>query len=141
MAHGAELDVLTNGIHTEPSFDNVMRGYHKRQVDRYVARVEAEILALATERDEAIAHIHLLTDQVHQLQADLAEARRVGASTAISFRHLGPRVEQILALAEEQADAIRNEAEQTVVDRQGEADRVVAKAIEERASAMRDFET
>ena len=86
-----------------------MRGYEKRQVDRYVRQAEAELAALAAEREETYAQIQLLNHHIQQLQHELVQTRRVAPSPeTVSYRHLGPRVEQILALAEDQAAAIRD---------------------------------
>src|SRR3954452_20296947 len=104
MANGAELYTLTNGIDSGPTFETAMRGYERRQVDRYVNQAEGEIVALAGERDEAFDQLRLLTEQVHQLQQELIVARSATAPPVqadVSFRHLGPRVEQILGLAED----------------------------------------
>jgi chromosome segregation ATPase len=124
MSHGPDLFALSDGVTTEPSFELALRGYDKKQVDRYVATVEAEVVTLATEREQAYAHVQALTGQLQQLRVEMANMRhRTGTAGRLSFRHLGPRVEQILALAEEQAEAIR------------------AEAREQAATATRDFET
>src|SRR4029453_14320821 len=108
MSHGGELFALGEDVVAEPGFDIALRGYERRQVDRYVAQVEAGGAAPAAERDEAYRQVQALAGQVHDVQNQMAELRRHTATDAtVSFRHLGPRVEQILALAEEQAEAIR----------------------------------
>jgi cell division septum initiation protein DivIVA len=111
MSHGPDLFALSDSVPTEPSFELALRGYDKKQVDRYVATVEAEVVTLATEREQAYAQVQALSGQLQQLRVELANMRhRTGTAGRLSFRHLGPRVEQILALAEEQAEAIRAEA-------------------------------
>src|SRR5262249_11451250 len=111
MSHGGELFAMGEGVVAEPGFDIALRGYERRQVGRYVAQVEAEVAALTSERDEAYAQVQALAGQVHEVQNRMAELRRqTAADAAVTFRHLGPRVEQILALAEEQAEAIRASA-------------------------------
>src|SRR5690242_2414754 len=141
MSHGGELFAMGESVVAEPGFDIALRGYERRQVDRYVAQVEAEVAALAGERDEAYAQVQALAAQVHDVQKQMAEFRRQTAmDTAVTFRHLGPRVEHILALAEEQAEAIRNGAVEHVERERAEAHRVLEEARERANQAIRDFE-
>ena len=57
MSQRGELFVLAEGVSTEASFEVAVRGYHKKQVDKYVAQVEAEIATLSAEREQALAQI------------------------------------------------------------------------------------
>src|SRR3712207_2001113 len=115
MSHGEEIFDLGEDVTSEPTFESALRGYDKRQVDRYVARAEGEIAALAADREQAYAQLQAMAGQLEQVQGELGQARRrVGVSGQVSFRHLGPRVEQILTLAEEQAEAIRSGASNEV---------------------------
>src|SRR5687767_15858260 len=96
-------DAFPFGTPSEPTFELAFRGYEKRQVDRYVQQVEAELAALAAERDEIYGQVALLNQHVQHLQQELASTRRyVPTGENLSYRHLGPKVEQILALAEDQ---------------------------------------
>src|SRR5262245_17805681 len=107
MSQGVDLLGLTGGGPNEPNFETVLRGYDRRQVDKYLKQIELEIAALAGERDEAYAQLNVLNQHLQQMQHELASARRfVATGDSVTYRHLGPRVEQILSLAEEQADAI-----------------------------------
>ena len=58
MSHGGEIFGLGGDAATEPSFETALRGYEKKQVERYVARAENEIAALAGEREQAYAEVH-----------------------------------------------------------------------------------
>src|SRR5258705_13673885 len=102
MAHDGDLFALGDGVASEPTFELAFRGYNQRQVDEYFQAVEAENVALAAERDSAFDQIQGLAAQIQQLQHELTELRRRGTTTVVpsqvSFRHLGPRVEQILAM-------------------------------------------
>src|SRR5690242_8992912 len=141
MSHGGELFALGEDVVAEPGFDIALRGYERRQVDRYVAQVEAEVAALAAERDEAYRQVQALAGQVHDVQNQMADLRRhTAADASVSFRHLGPRVEQILALAEEQAEAIRAGAVDGVERERAEAHRILDEARERANQAIRDFE-
>src|SRR5262249_53751117 len=134
MAQGGDLFALSGGIPSEPNFDIAVRGYKRDQVDGYIQSLESDIAALAAEREDAYTQVQALAAQVHQLQQELHEQRMRGtvgtvvASSQVSFRHLGPRVEQILALAEEQAEAIKADAVTSVRDQRVEADRILADA-------------
>src|SRR5262245_56657648 len=109
MVHGGDLFGLGEGIASEPGFETAFHGYKREQVDKYVHQIEAEIAALAAERENAYDQVQALSAQVHQLSLEMAELRR-RSNTRIdeaSFEHLGGRVGQILSLAEEEAKSIR----------------------------------
>src|SRR5262245_58808251 len=119
MSSGPEVFPFNSTPSAEPTFEKAFNGYDKKQVDRYVQQVEAEITALAAEREETYAQISLLNQHVVGLHAELDAARRfVASGDTVSYRHLGPRVEQILALAEEQADDLRARVEHELADRE-----------------------
>ncbi|HET6483686.1 MAG TPA: Laminin subunit beta-1, partial [Actinoplanes sp.] len=118
MSHGGEILGLGGGAATEPSFDTALRGYEKKQVERYVARAENEIAALAAEREQAYAQMQAMNAQIERLQQEIVHSRKLNApGPEISFRHLGPRVERILALAEEQGEAIKASATDDIAAR------------------------
>ncbi len=60
MSHGGEIFGLGGDAATEPSFETALRGYEKKQVERYVARAENEIAALSAEREQAYAQIQAI---------------------------------------------------------------------------------
>src|SRR5918911_5389294 len=131
MSHGAEIFGLGGDAASEPNFETALRGYEKKQVERYVARAENEIAALAGEREQAYAQIQAMAQQIERLQQEAAQARRQpGLGPDVSFRHLGPRVEQILALAEEQAEAIRASARNEIATLRAQAEQMLAEASE-----------
>src|SRR5215469_10748734 len=144
MSHGGDLYELSGGVPNEPSFDIAVRGYKKDQVDHYVHGLETEVAALGAERDEAYAQLHALAAQVHQLQNELTEQRRRGAGRVpvdqVSFRHLGPRVEQMLAIAEDEAEAIKARALASIEQQRVEARRILHDAKNQHDQAVRDFE-
>ncbi|HKT03211.1 MAG TPA: Laminin subunit beta-1, partial [Rugosimonospora sp.] len=142
MSQGGDLFALSDGAASQPNFEIVFRGYHKEQVDKYVSLLEAENEALAAERENAFDQTQAMAAQVHQLQLEIAEVRRRGNTRIeeVSFRHLGPRVEHILTLAEEQAEAIRHNAVNDIHAQREEAERLLADARGQHASAIRDFE-
>jgi cell division septum initiation protein DivIVA len=114
-----------------PPFAVTVRGYDKRQVDQYVSRLESDAAGLDAERQRALRQIKDMGQHLHQLQAELNEAqqRRPQLDRA-SFRDVGPFVDQILALAEKQADLITNAAAQRAAEQQTEAEKALAEARE-----------
>jgi cell division septum initiation protein DivIVA len=141
MAHGGDLFAMGEAAPMNLGFELVIRGYDKRQVGAYVEQAEAEITALAAERDEALRQAQALANETEMLRAEAAETRgRSPITEATSFRHLGHRVEQILGLAEDQAASIVRGAHQSVRDIRVEAERLLAEAQAERSNAVRDFE-
>src|SRR5437763_2541028 len=145
MAHGGDLFALGDGVPSEQNFEIAFRGYKQDQVDNFVRLLETDLATVSAERDEAYAQLQALTTQVHQLQLELVESRQritgpTTITTNVSFRHLGDRVTQILTLAEEQAEAIRAEAYDSVSTERGEAERLLEDARRQHDQAIRDFE-
>ena len=141
MSHGGEIFGLGGGAASEPSFETALRGYEKKQVERYVSRAENEIATLTGERDQAYQQMQAMQAQIERLQQEVTQARRqptIGAD--VSYRHLGPRVEQILALAEEQAEAIKGSATDDLTARLAEAERIRSEAETHARDGIRDFE-
>ena len=64
MSHGGEIFGLGGEAASEPSFETALRGYEKRQVERYVARAEKEIADLAGERDAAYLQLNTMQQQI-----------------------------------------------------------------------------
>jgi cell division septum initiation protein DivIVA len=147
---GAKLPVL-EGLVTAPAFRVAFRGYDAGQVDRYARLVEAELRAAKLAQRELAADVRSLADQIDRAHEELAVLRRrPSVDDAVAFRHLGPRVEQILAEAHAEADEIRaaasrsaeelrtSSAEQLQAVR-AEHDRAVAE-FEQRRSWLREEE-
>lgn len=91
MSHGGNLYRLSGGVPPEPDFDIALRGYKKDQVDSFIHGLEAEIAALAAERDEAYAQLHALAAEVRQMETELTELRRLTANNDPAVR---PPVQQ-----------------------------------------------
>ncbi|MCP2322763.1 DivIVA domain-containing protein [Hamadaea flava] len=116
---------------SRPSFAQVMRGYDKRQVDYYVEQVAGDLATLSTERQRAFDQVQRLNNQLQQARVELSELhQRPQQLERASFGHLGTMVDQIIGLAEKQAEAIVNAAAQRATDHQAEADKTVADARE-----------
>jgi DivIVA domain-containing protein len=98
MTQAKEPTAALDDVIARPGFDAAMRGYDKRQVDDYVARVAAEIGALVNERKRMLAQLHEMSGQLQKYRSELAELhQRPPQIERASFRHLGPMVDQILA--------------------------------------------
>ena len=83
------------------AFQTVVRGYHKRQVDDYIARLQERISALEAELEDA-----------HREQTAAGEGGvRAGPRTYPQHERVSLRMNEILRLAEEEAALARAEAE------------------------------
>jgi len=136
-------EVFPFGNPSEPAFETALRGYEKKQVERYVQTVEAEVAALVAEREELYGQIGLLNQHIQQLQHEM-NSRRLATPAAggdVSYRHLGARAEQILALAEEQAAEIRERVSRELAEREAVLNRTRAELDVKAADAVRNFET
>ena len=88
----------------EPTFPFAFRGYEPAEVDRAVR-------GLLEQLDEAHERVRQLEESgQEQVLAEPAETPAAAAPEPASFSHLGERVGKILALAEEEAAAIRDQA-------------------------------
>jgi hypothetical protein len=139
MSSGSELFPFGSMTAALPVFEMALRGYEKRQVDKYVHQAESEISALTAEREEAFAQIAELGMVIAQLEHELMGSRRL-IGDDISYRHLGARVEQILALAEEQAAEIRANAATGLTDEERVLRQTRADIDAEAKDTTRDFE-
>src|SRR5690606_25450947 len=99
----------------EDTFEVAIRGYNRRQVNDYVARTRDQIRDLEERLARAI-------DQAEQSRLELVEARRQMAETPQNFNP-STRLEQILKLGQEEANALRESAK-------AEADQLVSQARE-----------
>lgn len=138
MSQDGELLAGRDDVASRPRFDQARRGYDKQQVDGYVERVVDEVAALVAERDRAFDQARTMATQLQQTQAELAQ--RQPYVDRASFRHLGPMVDQILALAEKQAEAIISAAEQHHSERQAEGEKLVSDAQERATQTVRELE-
>jgi len=120
-----------------PQFDVAMRGYDRRQVDNYVARIGWEMAELQTARDNALA---ISADRAAQLANREAHIESLRRQSTTDVEHIDPaqvsdRIRDMLRLAVEEAAQTRKtaeeQAERTIAAARSEADRVRADAAEE----------
>lgn len=105
-------------------FTVVRRGYRAEQVDRLLSRLSAG-------RDEAWERVARLTVLAKEMEEKTAALRgQVGQLPVPTYEELGPRAQEILALAEAEAADLRDRAEAAANDVRQEA--------EESACALRE---
>ena len=137
---GETLPLLAEVV-TVPSFRIGLRGYDTREVDRYAHVMEAELEAAKAAHRELAADVRSLADQVDRAHEELAVLRRrPSVDDAIAFRHLGPRVEQILAEAAAEADEIRAAASRAAEALRVETLEQLRGAREDHAQLATEFE-
>jgi cell division septum initiation protein DivIVA len=107
-----------------PQFRVARRGYEPAEVDRAVAR-------LTTEAEEARQRAAALESRLHELEQQREGGEGVAVETA-SFAHLGERVGQILALADEEAGELRERARHEIAGTREEAE-AAGRAVREEA--------
>ncbi len=96
-----------------PLFRVVLRGYEPAQVDRRIEELSAAVQEAARQRDDLCLRLQTLEEE---------RALRGGDAPVepASFTHLGERVGQILALAEEEAADLRRLGAEEVAKRHSE---------------------
>ncbi|HEY3089961.1 MAG TPA: hypothetical protein VGJ59_18070 [Jatrophihabitantaceae bacterium] len=121
-----------------PEFQIGWRGYDRRQVDTYRARLEAE-LASAREAHERLVRGHAqATERLRAAQADIVRLR---GQLTDSPSALSERLREILHLAAEDAGQTRadaqTEADRTRADAHTDADDIRASATNDAQAVMR----
>lgn len=115
--------------------DRAVRGYERqeshRAEDDHLARFEAEMDRLKTEREKAVQHAEDLGYQVEVLRAKLHEARRTIASRpAYDSADIGYQAEQLLRNAQAQAEQLRQDAERELRDARAQTQRILQEHAE-----------
>ena len=95
-----------------PSFDTVLRGYERRQVDDHLSRLHREMAALRDDLAEAQRQRKLATEHAEATEAELRELRARSAHTEPAAKEdsFGYRAEKLLRLAEQEAAEARTHA-------------------------------
>src|SRR4051812_23604052 len=97
----------------EDSFEVVMRGYNKRQVDDYVLQCQHHIRDLAQ-------RLALAEQEVERVRSDAANALEKVASKPV-HEEVSERLAQILRLATEEAERERAEAADEIASLRAQA--------------------
>ncbi|NLT55481.1 MAG: hypothetical protein GXX79_13165, partial [Actinomycetales bacterium] len=93
------------------SFEVAMRGYHRRQVDRFVADAQAVTQDLEARLVQLSAELEWVRGQLADTQEELDRARDAAAVKPVHTQ-LTDRMAQILGLAHEEADQKLTAAEE-----------------------------
>ncbi|MGH3544705.1 MAG: hypothetical protein ACRDPW_02055, partial [Mycobacteriales bacterium] len=118
--------------HYRPSFDVVLRGYDRHQVAEALSDAEVEAASLRQERELAYERLTQYTDQIERLQRDVytlnqhlkeAESLKAPDRAAVTAQ-----VQEILSLAETEADHIRTKAVSDAGTVRTTADEVLSRA-------------
>lgn len=124
-----------------PTFDLTLRGYDRRQVDEYLDRLEHDLSVAQADRDAAAARIALTEKRLNELEHELQAARaQLTESSHPTYAGLGKRVEQLLSIAEEEADRLREEALRDTAEERAAAGTLVQGAQKQAEQAQRDFD-
>jgi cell division septum initiation protein DivIVA len=119
-------DLLPNLLHEE--FEMQMRGYSRRQVDDFVARRNNEIRELEQRLARAL-------DESEHLRRELSTVRQQALAGRPAHEEVSERIAQILKLADDEAKAQKNKADEDITqlraDAQQESERVRADAREQ----------
>jgi len=119
-------DLLPNFLHEE--FEMQMRGYSRRQVDDFVARRNSEIRDLEQRLARSL-------DESEQLRRELSVVRQQALSGKPVHQEISERIAQILKLADDEARAQKNKANEEIgklrMDAQAETERVRVDAREQ----------
>lgn len=121
---------------SQPTFDQVMRGYDRKQVDRFVAVIEAELIALAKHRDELFSQNESLNSKLRKLDKEVTRGSAAPVVGEPSYRHLGARVERILSLLDDEVAEARQRADRELAEHRGQIEKAEA---ERRAALEKDL--
>ncbi|BCJ35702.1 hypothetical protein Athai_32050 [Actinocatenispora thailandica] len=117
------------------TFEVVLWGYDRKQVDACMAQLEEQLTALYDEQRQAMA----LTDELHRLRSENADLRARLSGVPV-VHPVGARVQQILAMAEEEATELHSTADRHLAAAREDAAAIVAAARQEATRARRDCE-
>lgn len=124
-------------LRPENGFELSLRGYHRAQVDRYIATLQMRLTTAETEVASARYREQQLAGRVERLSADLKECTCGDESSKV----VGGRIQRMIELAEEEAGALRVQAQQDVERAREAGEALLADARKHAEDVMRDFQT
>src|SRR4051794_21117601 len=95
-------------LRPENGFELSLRGYHRAQVDRYIATLQMRLTTLSTELASARYREQQLAGRVERQNTDLQKCTCGDESSKV----VGGRIQRMIELAEEEAAALRAQGEQ-----------------------------
>lgn len=121
----------------ENGFELSLRGYHRAQVDRYVATLQMRLTTVETELASARYREQQLAGRVERLNTELRQCTCGDESS----KAVGGRIHRMIELAEQEADALRQQAAEQLESAQTTAEEMLADARKHAEDAIRDFQT
>ncbi|MEV4515836.1 hypothetical protein AB0K00_43635 [Dactylosporangium sp. NPDC049525] len=121
----------------ENGFELSLRGYHRAQVDRYVATLQMRLTTVETELASARYREQQLAGKVERLNTELRQCTCGDESS----KAVGGRIQQMIELAEQEADALRKQAAEELDGARIAAEAMLADARKHAEDAIRDFQT
>jgi hypothetical protein len=125
-------------LRPESGFELSLRGYHRAQVDRYLATLQMRLTTAETELASSRYREQQLTGRIDRLGAELQKC--TCAEDESTARMVGGRIQRMIQLAEEESTELRQQAEHDLQQARGQADAVIAEARLHAEEAMRDFQ-
>ncbi len=121
------------------SFDVVLRGYDRGQVEEHVERLEAALRIAAGDRDAAAARSADLASQLAGAHGEIESLRVKLEKTGLpTFENMGERIAGMLRLAEAEGNAIRQKALEDTAAQRAELSRLEGEIGTIRAATDRD---
>lgn len=121
----------------ENGFELSLRGYHRAQVDRYIATLQMRLTTVETELASARYREQQLAGRVERLNTELRQCTCHDESSKV----VGGRIHQMIELAEQEADALRRQAAEQLDSARTAAEAMLADARKHAEDAIRDFQT
>jgi cell division septum initiation protein DivIVA len=117
-----------------------LRGYDRDQVDAHLASLESEFTGALSERDRLAERVKQLENRVEELHLQSGDEREEPEQTASPLSGFGMRIEKIMRVAQDEAAAVREEAQAEIERERADAKKKVAtiqQAAEKDATAHR----
>lgn len=121
----------------ENGFELSLRGYHRAQVDRYIATLQMRLTTVETELASARYREQQLAGRVERLNTELRQCTCRDENSKV----VGGRIQQMIELAEQEADALRRQAAEQLESARTAAEAMLADARKHAEDAIRDFQT
>jgi chromosome segregation ATPase len=118
-------------------FELSLRGYHRAQVDRYVATLQMRLTTVETELASARYREQQLAGKVERLNTELRQCTCGDESS----KAVGGRIQQMIELAEQEADDLRRQAVEELDGARIAGEAMLADARKHAEDAIRDFQT
>ncbi|GAA2382354.1 hypothetical protein [Dactylosporangium salmoneum] len=123
-------------LRPENGFELSLRGYHRAQVDRYIATLQMRLTTAETEVASARYREQQLTGRVERLGAELKKCTCADESSKV----VGGRIQRMIELAEEEAGALRLQAQQDLDKAREAGEALLVDARKHADNAMREFQ-